>query len=169
MHSLLLRSLVGICGFALLMGCGETALNADTTQRASDSAQASSTSQNAPAATGAPAQPAVDGPVSDNNTIIAKNDTVVEGKPSCRIEFAYAGYAPEDVIWDGESCDVLTADFIGRDQLEKAGKWERLDDYAREKVSARADGQVFYIEGEFTASIYPIDYNNLTYEVSVAD
>lgn len=166
---MLLRPLVGICGLALLMGCGEAALNADTAQRASDNPQASIATQNSPKRTGTPALPLNEGKIADSNIIIAKNDTLVEGKPSCRVEFAYAGYAPEDVIWDGESCDVLTADFIGRDQLEKAGKWERLDDYAREKISARADGQVFYIEGEFTASIYPIDYNNLTYEVSVAD
>lgn len=60
---------------------------------------------------------------------------------------------------------------IASDQAElvKFNRWERIDDYGRDAIAKRTRGEVLYIEGTFTASVYPMDYNNMTIEVPVAD
>lgn len=133
---------------------------------------AQSTSSDPAQVSGTPAQPLPPdqaGKVHTTTHIIAQQDTADAGDPACTIRFAYVGFTEESLIWDGEPCAALTATFFGQSDLERLGKWERLDDHARERVAASPDGKVLYVEGQFTASIYPIDINQLTYEVAVAD
>lgn len=89
--------------------------------------------------------------------------------PGCFITFAYRGYAPETLIWDGEPCRDLTARFGGQAFLEQYDNWARLDAAQQADIAKTPDGEVFYVEGQFTASIYPIGITGLTYEVVVTD
>jgi hypothetical protein len=101
--------------------------------------------------------------------IIGKTDVTVHGKPSCKIDFAYVGFEPEDLFWDGETCAHVTAQMINQVDLERLGKWQRLDDFERRHVNQLPGGKVLYVEGAFSASIYPVGTTRLSYEVSVAD
>ena len=92
-----------------------------------------------------------------------------EGEQGCFISFAYRGYAPETLIWDGEPCDSLTTRFGDRAFLEAYDNWDRLDASQKEHVLQGPESRVLYVEGEFTASIYPIGINGLTYEIVVTD
>jgi hypothetical protein len=92
-----------------------------------------------------------------------------DGEPRCRIAFSYAGHVPETLFWDGEPCSEVTASFVDRDLLIELGDWEVLDDYARARILEGPDDRVLYVESTFTASVFPIDYNQLTYEVPVSD
>jgi hypothetical protein len=89
--------------------------------------------------------------------------------PGCFITFAYAGYAPETLIWDDEPCAALTAMFMTPAELERSNDWERLEAADQQKVMALPEQRVLYVGGEFTASVYPLDTNNLTYEIVVTD
>lgn len=89
--------------------------------------------------------------------------------PGCFITFAYAGYAPETLIWDGEPCPALTALFMTPAELKEDNDWDRLAAADQSKVMALPDQRVLYVGGQFTASVYPLDYNNLSYEIVVTD
>lgn len=58
---------------------------------------------------------------------------------------------------------------IGRAKLEELGWWDKLDDFARKYVTEMPGGLVLYVEGEFTASVFPVDETGTPYEVTVAD
>lgn len=137
--------------------------------------QAAAVGQASSPTTGVPAQPLRDaGAVSTTSRVISKEEmsqkfTDRGPDPGCFITFAYAGYVPETLIWDGEPCTALTALFMSPADLERHNEWERLDANDQEKVLALPDQRVFYVGGEFTASVYPLDYNKLTYEIVVAD
>lgn len=99
--------------------------------------------------------------------IIGKTDFVLRGKPACRIDFAYAGKPPENLFWE-EPCAAVTAMMIGEPKLQELGRWDRLDEPARKFVAALPAGQVLYVEGSASASVYPVGTTG-TYEVAVAD
>ncbi|PXA95873.1 hypothetical protein DMC47_18940 [Nostoc sp. 3335mG] len=88
--------------------------------------------------------------------------------PSCRIDYVYAGYEPQSEVWR-EACDKVTAGMIGRDRLEELGWWDKLDDVARKFIGDMPEGKVLYIEGEFSASVYPIGVSGHVSEIEVAD
>jgi hypothetical protein len=100
--------------------------------------------------------------------VLGKHDITLRGKPACRIDFAYAGHTAEDLFWE-EPCAAVTAKMVTQADLTELGKWERLDAFARKFVGALPGGQVLYVEGSVSASIYPIGTTGSTYEVSVAD
>ncbi|WP_235532939.1 hypothetical protein [Sphingomonas sp. Leaf412] len=90
------------------------------------------------------------------------------GKPACNILFRYAGHEPETLFWK-EPCKAVTTRMMDRAGLEAAGTWARLDPFDRKFVAALPGGRVLYVGGSFTASIYPIGSNGLTYDIPVAD
>jgi len=119
--------------------------------------------------TGAPA-PA---PSSDANQtasrVIGKHDrTLADGKRACDVDFVYAGREQEDVFWH-EPCDKVTAKMVTQSDLEASGRWDRLDSFQQKFVEQMPGGQVLYIEGAFSASVYPVDETGTSIEVAVAD
>ncbi|WP_260597051.1 hypothetical protein [Sphingomonas endolithica] len=86
----------------------------------------------------------------------------------CVVNFVYAGRAPESIFWE-EPCAGVTARMMGRGELERLGRWARLDAVERSFVAGMPGGKVLYVEGGASASIYPIGTGGTTYEVSVAD
>ena len=123
----------------------------------------------APAAA-TPAAPAVKPapPAEAGSRVIGKKDFALRGKPACQVDFVYAGRDPENLFWE-EPCQAVTARMMGQGELESLGKWERLDEFERKFVAALPGGKVLYIEGSFSASIYPVGTTGETYEVPVAD
>ena len=117
----------------------------------------------------APATRPADGAVATETAVLEVRDITLRGGPGCRVAFAYAGNVPEDLFWAGERCGAVSAASVDRDRLAAMGNWDRLDDHAKERISNGPGGVVLRVEGRFSASIYPIDYNNLTYEVPVSD
>ncbi len=101
--------------------------------------------------------------------ILAKKDFILRGKPSCKIDFIYVGHKAEDLFWEGETCKEVSARMVDRAFLEKYRKWDRLDSFARKHVLGMPGGKVLYVEGQFTASIYPIGTTRQSYEIAVAD
>ncbi len=128
-----------------------------------------------PVQTGAPAQPlSGEGDRSATSRIIGKEELARKfpqrgDKVGCFITFAYAGEAPETLIWDDEPCSALTTIFMTPAELKESDDWDRLESGDREKIMALPDQRVLYVGGEFTASVYPLDINHLTYEVVVSD
>jgi hypothetical protein len=169
-------ALAGI-GVLALAGCGNAAQGGAETATAPDQPMvaAAAAQSDAPKYTGSPAQPLPDaGPVSPSSRVISKEEMAQkfpgQGKgPGCFITFAYAGYAPETLIWNDEPCGALTTAFVTPADLNKDNDWDRLDATDQAKVMALPEQRVFYVGGEFTASIYPLDHNRLTFEIAVAD
>lgn len=161
----------------MLAGCGNTPAAKPKSDADLDPGlvQAAAAEQSSPPNTGAPAQPEPNsGDVSPASQVITKEEMPRKfpdrgGKPGCFITFAYAGYAPETLIWEGEPCTAVTTRFLSPAELKQFNDWDRLDVSDQAKVMALPDRRVLYVEGEFTASIYPLDYNNLTYEIVVSD
>lgn len=140
-----------------------------------ETAQTTAAQTTAVQPTGAPALPAPDGSATANRSqVISMEDMAKKfpgrnNGPGCYITFTYRGHAPETLIWDKEPCSALTAEFADRAVLEAYDNWNRLDPEQQKDVAQAPDGEVLYVEGEFTASIYPIGLNQLTYEVAVSD
>ncbi len=125
----------------------------------------------APAAAPAPAPGAITArttSASAQSRLLGKSDFTLRGKPACKIAYAYAGHAPDTLFWE-EPCADVTARLASADDLQGWGKWLRLDDYARQFVQAMPDGRVLYVEGRFSASVYPVGTSGEAYEVTVAD
>lgn len=125
------------------------------------------TSAAEPRFTGAPAQPLGAQPAS-RSAILGKVDRPQAGEPRCEINFAYRGYAPESLFWE-EACAGLTVAFLDRAELEKLDLWNRLKRDAQESIETRTAGKVLYVAGEFSASIFPVSYNQLTEKIAVND
>lgn len=100
--------------------------------------------------------------------IIASKDITLRGKPTCEIEFVYAGYAPENLFWD-EPCADVTMQLMTQADLEALGEWDDLDDFDRKFINAMPEGKVLYVAGSSSASIYPVGTTNLSYEIFLAD
>ncbi|MCK0128672.1 hypothetical protein [Erythrobacter sp. F6033] len=107
--------------------------------------------------------------IATETAISSKKDMKQGDKPACMIEFAYEGYNPETLIWEGETCDNVKASLLDPKGLKSLGKWDRLDEFAQGHVEKLPDDKVLYVEGEFTASIYPVGTTRESYEVTVAD
>ena len=129
----------------------------------------------APAAAPAPAPAPAPGAITARTTsasaqsrLLGKSDFTLRGKPACKIAYAYAGHAPDTLFWE-EPCADVTARLASADDLQGWGKWRRLDDYARQFVQAMPGGRVLYVEGSFSASVYPVGTSGNAYEVAVAD
>lgn len=150
---------------ALLSACGGEAAGA--AQEPGEAAP-----EPAVRATGTPARPLAadgEGGIARTSRLISMKDMMQGDDPACHITFAYQGHEPETLIWSDEECRDLNAMFLGKAELEHHRDWQHLSQYDRERFAELPGGKVFYVEGNFTASIYPLDYNNLTYEVPVAD
>ena len=105
---------------------------------------------------------------SAQSRLLGKSDFTLRGKPACKIAYAYAGHAPDTLFWE-EPCADVTARLAGKSDLQGWGKWRRLDDHARKFVQAMPGGRVLYVEGRFSASVYPVGTSGEAYEVTVAD
>lgn len=100
--------------------------------------------------------------------ILGKKDFTLRGAPACEIRFVYAGRGAENLFWE-EPCPAVTAKMMTRRDLEAFGKWKRLDGFGRKFVEALPGGKVLYVEGRFSASVYPVGTTGATYEAAVAD
>lgn len=100
--------------------------------------------------------------------VLAKKDFALRGKPACKVSYRYAGHAADTLFWE-EPCAAVTAKMMTQPELAELGKWDRLDESARTFVAALPGGKVLYVEGSFSASVYPIGTTGSAYEVSVAD
>ena len=93
---------------------------------------------------------------------------MVDGKIACYIDFVYAGEEPQDTVWV-EPCSKVTTGMIGRAKMESLGWWEKLDSFQRGFVEKMPGGQTLFVEGEFSAAIYPEDETGTAAEITVAD
>jgi hypothetical protein len=154
----------------LAAGCGLASSEADQTATVAIDRQAEAASGSAPRPVAQPKN-APSSPVSKvaGSRVIGKVDISRNGKMMCKIDFAYAGYDPEDILWDDEPCKKLTVELLTRADLEKWGKWDRLSPEDQQFIEAMPQGKVLAVSGEFTASIYPVGTTRLSYEVPVAD
>ncbi len=101
--------------------------------------------------------------------ILASREEMFRGAPSCIYTISYQDKTDHEVRWEGNNCADLTTDFMSVSDLEKFGKLDSLDKDARSMLAEDHKQGVFYVEGEFTASIYPQDASGVPYELSVAD
>ena len=94
----------------------------------------------------------------DEPTIVARETISVNGKPACTATVRYVGAQDQPVTWNGEDCAQTTALFISANLAE-----EVRDDIAR------SGGVVFYVEGQFSSAIYPLNSAKQIYTVPLAD
>jgi hypothetical protein len=106
---------------------------------------------------------------SEKPTVISSRDETFRDAPSCIYTISYAPQTSHEVRWKGNICAELSTDFMSVSDLEKFGKLEELSNEARQALAKNHKQGVFYVEGEFTASIYPQDNSGIPYEMSVAD
>lgn len=156
---------------SLAMGCSGEAMPPDRDAGAASASPAAVTPAAPSPASASPAAAAtatVEPGEATESKILGEEDITLRGKPACKIGFAYAGYEPDGVIWE-EKCADVSADLVDRAFLQKYNKWERLDEFDRKFIQELPGGKVAYVEGSFTASIYPVGTDRKSYEVSVAD
>lgn len=167
------QNLRGVLAIAALMGgaaCSNAAGVADQAKHDSNRQESADGRMGA-----VPALPIANDAATATRSAVLSMEAMAEkfpsrgSEPGCFITFAYRGYVPETLIWDGEACEELTMRFGDRAFLEAYGNWDRLDSSQKEDVTSGPDGRVFYVEGRSTASIYPIGTSGLTYEVVVTD
>ncbi len=101
--------------------------------------------------------------------IVSTKDSLSQDTPVCIYTIRYPGHPDHEIAWRRNRCDELSASFLMRSDLERLGKIERLDKETLFELSEYHKLGVFYIEGEFTASIYPLNVAGVPHEVSVAD
>lgn len=118
--------------------------------------------------TGVPAPAPKSSPDQTASRVISTTDRTLSDGKVCDVAFVYAGREPENIFWE-EPCAEVTAKMMGRAELERLGRWERLDSFERKFVEAMPGGKVLYVGGGASASIYPIGTGGTAYEVAVAD
>jgi hypothetical protein len=101
--------------------------------------------------------------------VISFRDEMFRDAPSSIYTISYQPRTDHEVRWKGNSCADLSTDFMSVDNLVKYGKLESLNKEARLELAKNHKQGVFYVEGEFTASIDPQDKLGIPHEVSVAD
>jgi hypothetical protein len=101
--------------------------------------------------------------------VISFRDEMFRDAPSCIYTISYQPKTDHEVRWKGNSCADLSTDFMSVTDLEKYGKLDSLNKQARLELAENHQQGVFYVEGEFTASIYPQDNLGIPHEVSIAD
>lgn len=172
------RLLAAAIGWVFLTGCDHAPEDKTGAPQPSDQNRlnvAADAIDATPISGSLPAQPLPDaGAVSPTSRVISLEEMPQKfpangPEPGCFITFAYAGYPPETLIWKREPCSALTVQFMTPADLKKYNDWERLAAVDHRKVLALPDQRVLYVGGEFTASVYPLDINSLTYEVVVSD
>jgi hypothetical protein len=88
--------------------------------------------------------------------IVGQHDDLVNGKPACAMTVRYNGQLEQPVTWNGETCRSVTAMFIDADRLKSLGRFDALTEETRDDI-VRTGGQVLYLEGEFSAALYPLN------------
>jgi hypothetical protein len=101
--------------------------------------------------------------------IISQRDELSQNTPVCIYTIRYPGKIDHEIAWRGNQCKELSADFISVGALARTGALKKLDAQTQSELSEYHKTAVFYIEGEFTASIYPLNVAGVPHEVSVAD
>ena len=171
MHGLtlaaLLLALTACSGLASVPETNEAGVRGEPAEAAPGSANGGAVAQ-APLP-GAPAAAPASGAQATASKVLGKKDRkMVDGSTACYVDFVYGGEKPQQMLWD-EPCAKTDAGMIGRAKLEELGWWEKLDAFARKFVEGMPGGQVLYISGEFSASIFPVGTTGEPYEVEVAD
>jgi hypothetical protein len=105
----------------------------------------------------------------DKAIIVAKKDIKVSGQPACDFVIRYPNRIDQNVTWTGEGCNVISARFITVDELSRASQLDDLSGEAKEDINRSPGKSVFYIESEFTASVFPLNAAGVIYEVPIAD
>jgi len=163
-----LRIALGLAALCL-GGCGQPAATtkANTTEAPARPATVRNAADAAP--TELPAQ--IDPPPvpAERATVVSREDITVDGKPACAFTIRYPGAVDQPVTWNGDRCGSIAARFISREELGRAGQLDDLPASAREDLNRAVNQPVFSIEGEFTASIYPLNVAGVIYEVPIAD
>jgi hypothetical protein len=121
--------------------------------------------------------PLTDGGVSDQTdprppgsaTEIVSSETIfVQSEPACLFTVRYPGAGDQEVTWNGEGCDAIRGAIVTPDLLADGGQLADLPPEARRDMERMTSG-VFVVEGEFTASAYPLNVADRIYEVPYAD
>jgi hypothetical protein len=156
--------MLSVALFTLVAGCGDAGdTQAAEAERPVVAAPATSPAKPAEAAA-ASTETVAPAPTSP-----ASRDEMFRGAPSCIYTISYQERTDHEIRWKGNRCSDLSASFMSVSDLEK---YEKLDDLnAAERSSLVKDHPqgVFYVEGEFTASIYPQDSMGMPHEISIAD
>jgi hypothetical protein len=101
-------------------------------------------------------------------TIVARETISVNGKPACTATVRYVGAQDQPVTWNGEDCAQTTALFISEGKLRELQRFDGLAEEVRDDI-ARSGGVVFYVEGQFSSAIYPLNSAKQIYTVPLAD
>jgi hypothetical protein len=101
--------------------------------------------------------------------VISNEDIKVQGQPACAFTIRYPEKTDQEVTWAKEPCSAVTTDFLTIDALKKLGKLDRLSGEALEDVKRHGTTGVFYVESQFTASIFPLNVAGIAYELPIAD
>jgi hypothetical protein len=105
----------------------------------------------------------------DRPALLSLRDEIFENSSSCVFTIRYQPRTSHEVRWRGNECGELLTDFLSVAELQKAGKLKRVTSATRNRLAGNHSRGVFYVEGEFTASIYPEGPLGIPYEISVGD
>lgn len=165
-------SMLAVICFALVPGCSPTGEPAERNVGASPASPVPTKTAPTPSALIDRALNREDAVSTAENRaesqVLDKKQFTLRGEPACEVRFVYAGRETENLFWE-EPCPAVTAKMLTQRELEAFGRWERLDSFARKFVHALPGGKVLYVEGSFSASVYPVGTTGATYEVPVAD
>jgi hypothetical protein len=100
--------------------------------------------------------------------VVERKDITVNGTPSCFMQVRYRAAVDQPVTWNGERCEALTATFIDDARLKALGRADSLSEETRDDIG-RSHGLVFYVEGQFSSAIYPLNSARRVYEVQLGD
>ncbi len=145
-----------VCALALLIalpGCKD---------KAREAVPPAPTAKNAPAASDPAPPPAAEPAITERESIS------VAGQRACALTVVYSGKTAQPVTWNGEDCGQITTAFADEKRLRSLDQWGELSEETRGDI-ARTGGKVLYIEGQATASIYPLNVAGRIYHVPVAD
>ncbi|MBV7256940.1 hypothetical protein KCG44_09115 [Pacificimonas sp. WHA3] len=100
--------------------------------------------------------------------ILSKREFQLRGSAACEIVFTYAGRSAETLFWE-EPCAGIRVKLLAPDGLIALNRWKSLDPFEKQFVVDLPNSEVLYVEGAFSASIFPIGTAGTVYEVPVAD
>lgn len=101
--------------------------------------------------------------------VVDKQDISVNGEPACAFTIRYPDAVDQPVTWNRQPCSALTTEFMSFSKLTDMGKIDRLSEETVEDLKRGNMTNVFYIENDVTASIYPLNVAGRIYEVIVSD
>jgi hypothetical protein len=163
--------MLSVALFALITGCSEAgemwAAEPEQSVIATPAAMSDQTPARATKST--ESAPAEFPSASFKPAIIASRDEMFRGAPSCIYTISPQERTDHEVRWTGNRCSDLAASFMSISDLEKYQKLDEMNEAERSSLAKEHPQGVFYVEGEFTASIYPQDPLGLPHEISVAD